>query len=564
MRSAAKTRSPEVVVFAGPTLPRGSGKGRWPELLRRMEVRPPAARGDVLAAVGHGAATIVLLDGYYYTVPSVTHKEILHALDSGVRIIGAASLGALRAAELEAFGMEGVGRVFECFRDGVLDGDDEVALLHGPAETGYLPLTVALVEVRHALGRLVEEGAVARAAAEALVAALKGTGFVERTAGRVRDLAAGLLPEAAEERLMTALEAPGVKERDARAALERAAVSADGDARGGTRSARPRGPRAPSAPQTGFLHYFKEQSIGPPLRARGGGVPLGRAWALAQALHPDVPAFVRAIRRRFLLRSAAVRAGLTAADRSVEKTAREMEHLHRRRFGAALLPPVDYLEEARIVELGRAACRELGGRAPALAGLARVLGLEDPEPEKALLALLGGQPDAIPQWWLARSFSLEPALEPALELARHAQEIRACLKRWSGGASVAMDSLVEVASELWGCESTEVFAAAAQRGLYEVPGASDGFRFVLELVAAAERLPVPINPYPGARRALMETPMRIPAIDRGANPSNGGAEDRPPAPDDSPRKSIPTPCSARRGSAPRRQPRGPGPNPADP
>lgn len=40
----------------------------------------------------------------------------------------------LRAAELHSFGMEGVGRILESYRDGILTDDDEVALVHGPAD----------------------------------------------------------------------------------------------------------------------------------------------------------------------------------------------------------------------------------------------------------------------------------------------------------------------------------------------------------------------------------------------------------------------------------------------
>ena len=58
--------------------------------------------------------------------------------------LGAGSIGALRAAELEAFGMVGEGRIFEAYRSGVLEpydtpfeDDDEVAVVHAPAELGY-------------------------------------------------------------------------------------------------------------------------------------------------------------------------------------------------------------------------------------------------------------------------------------------------------------------------------------------------------------------------------------------------------------------------------------------
>ena len=67
----------------------------------------------------------------------VWHKEILWALARGVHVFGAASMGALRAAELHAFGMVGVGRIFAAYRDGELEADDEVAVLHGPAEVGF-------------------------------------------------------------------------------------------------------------------------------------------------------------------------------------------------------------------------------------------------------------------------------------------------------------------------------------------------------------------------------------------------------------------------------------------
>lgn len=504
----------DVVVFAGPTLARDSEEEALRDLTARVDVRPPARRGDVLTAVGDGAGTMVILDGYYYTVPSVTHKEILYALDCGVRVIGAASLGALRAAELEAFGMIGVGSVFEAYRDGTLDGDDEVALLHGPAEADYLPLTVALVEVRHALERLVEEEVVSPEAAERLVAELEAVGFVERTPARVRSLADRLLCEAGAVRLLDALDRPGVKQRDAHAALELALApdnqNEEAGAAGSGKSPRHGArDRFHPTPQTGFLHHFKELSIGLPARRGDRVVPVAHAWALAQVLHPDAPDFVRSVRLRYLLYSAAERAGLDVAEERVEREASRLEERHRSRFGRSLLPPLDYVEEARIVELSRAARRELGGTVPALATLARSLRVDASEPMESLLALLSGQPDALPPWSLARPFSFDAAFEPAQELVPPAREIRACLKTWSRGASITPDSLADVAADLWGCRADDVPRAAAERGLYTAPAASDGLRYVLELVAAAERLPEPINAYPEKRAALVETPMEV-------------------------------------------------------
>lgn len=116
---------------------------------------PPAAQGDIYRMVQGGAQAIGLIDGYFEGVPAVWHKEILWALVEGVAVFGSASMGALRAAELCDFGMRGVGRIFESYLSGVLEDDDEVAVLHGPAETGYVAVSEPMVNIRATLDRAV-------------------------------------------------------------------------------------------------------------------------------------------------------------------------------------------------------------------------------------------------------------------------------------------------------------------------------------------------------------------------------------------------------------------------
>jgi len=82
------------------------------------DYRPPARRGDVLAAARDGADIICLIDGVFFQDSSVAHKEILEALQMGVRVIGASSMGALRAAEMDVYGMEGVGEIYRAYRSG--------------------------------------------------------------------------------------------------------------------------------------------------------------------------------------------------------------------------------------------------------------------------------------------------------------------------------------------------------------------------------------------------------------------------------------------------------------
>jgi hypothetical protein len=100
----------------------------------------------------------------------------------------------LRAAELADFGMVGVGRIFEMYRDGILTDDDEVALQHGPAEMGYMPLTEPMVNVRATLDAAVDRGVLSSAIAVQLVDAAKTMFYKDRTRSAVVLSAMGRVP----------------------------------------------------------------------------------------------------------------------------------------------------------------------------------------------------------------------------------------------------------------------------------------------------------------------------------------------------------------------------------
>ena len=140
-------------IFTGPTI---SPEEASAEL--RAVYLPPAADGDVYRVALHRPQAIGIIDGYFQSVPTVRHKEILWAMSCGIHVFGSASMGALRAAELLPFGMEGVGTVFELYRDGILEDDDEVAVAHGPAETGFVSASEAMVNIRQTLQKAERHG----------------------------------------------------------------------------------------------------------------------------------------------------------------------------------------------------------------------------------------------------------------------------------------------------------------------------------------------------------------------------------------------------------------------
>lgn len=142
---------------------------------------PPVAQGDVYRIVQAGARAIGIVDGYFEGVPAVWHKEILWAISQGIPVFGSASMGALRGAELCAFGMRGVGRIFEGYRDGSLEDDDDVAVLHGPAETAYVALSEPMVNIRATLEKAVAGKVIPAASGRALTALAKNLFYQERS-----------------------------------------------------------------------------------------------------------------------------------------------------------------------------------------------------------------------------------------------------------------------------------------------------------------------------------------------------------------------------------------------
>ena len=166
----------KVIAFAGPSLP-----AQERAQFRGVTWAPPAEAGDLLRLGREEPLTICLIDGYFDHRPAVRHKELLLLLSEGARIFGASSIGALRAAEMDRFGMIGVGAIYRAYAEGLLDGDDEVALVHGPEEWDWRPLSVPVVEVRDTLLRAVRARIIASAEARVLLTEARAIHYTERS-----------------------------------------------------------------------------------------------------------------------------------------------------------------------------------------------------------------------------------------------------------------------------------------------------------------------------------------------------------------------------------------------
>lgn len=144
-------------VFLGPSLPRSAAEAIHPAAI----FLDPVAMGDLFLLVHRRAVAgdrIAIIDGLFEQLPAVWHKEILFALEQRIEVHGASSMGALRAAELDGLGMIGHGRVYQAYRDGLIEDDDEVAVAHATVEQGFRSLSDAMASIRLGLNDLRNAG----------------------------------------------------------------------------------------------------------------------------------------------------------------------------------------------------------------------------------------------------------------------------------------------------------------------------------------------------------------------------------------------------------------------
>jgi hypothetical protein len=203
-----------ITVFLGPSLDKKAAE----EILPATYLLP-AKRGDLAAVVRGGSNIICLIDGVFHQESAVAHREILFALKSGVRVIGASSMGALRAAEMDTLGMEGVGEIYRMYKTGELVSDDEVALVFDPASG--LSLSEPLINIRCTLKKAEQESVITPDSHTALLNGARSLFYPQRTYSAIISAAGNTLDERTRERFLAWVEKHSCdqKREDAIAAL---------------------------------------------------------------------------------------------------------------------------------------------------------------------------------------------------------------------------------------------------------------------------------------------------------------------------------------------------------
>jgi hypothetical protein len=208
------------VVFVGPSLPPDEAAAHLPG----AEFLPPIERGDIntLMAQAQPPDRIGIIDGKFLQSFSISPKEILRAMDRRVRVYGSSSMGALRAAELDVYGMTGVGKVYSMYASGTLEDDDEVAITFD--SESLRPVCEPMVNIRVAMDAALRRKVVSKENAELFLETAKSLYFPQRTSSAALHHLKGTMPEPDRQRLADFLrspEAPDAKRDDAIALLAR-------------------------------------------------------------------------------------------------------------------------------------------------------------------------------------------------------------------------------------------------------------------------------------------------------------------------------------------------------
>jgi hypothetical protein len=164
------------VIFLGPSLSHEKARKIFD-----ADYRPPAKKGDFLRLAADPAVRLVgFVDGVFLQDYPPTPIEVYQlARKEGVLLAGAASLGALRAVELEKFGMVGIGRIFQLYKSGKVDADDEVAVTFAP-DGDYRLQSEAMIDIRYNLYLAHKKDVIGKRAKRALTKVAKDTYFPHR------------------------------------------------------------------------------------------------------------------------------------------------------------------------------------------------------------------------------------------------------------------------------------------------------------------------------------------------------------------------------------------------
>jgi hypothetical protein len=179
------------IIFLGPSLAHEKARK-----ILDAEYKPPAKKGDFLKfATQTNVLTVIgLVDGYFLQDYPPSPIEVYQLImRKNTVVIGSASLGALRAVELEKFGMIGVGKIFQLYKRGTINADDEVAVTF--TQEAQSLQSEAMIDIRFNLFMAERKGIIDKITKKTVARVAKSVYFPYRNYGDILDKTKDMHPE---------------------------------------------------------------------------------------------------------------------------------------------------------------------------------------------------------------------------------------------------------------------------------------------------------------------------------------------------------------------------------
>ena len=169
----------KVIIYTGLSLPFDEAKNIL-DSYDDIEViyKRPIKRGDIGLALKENPDIIGIIDGVFHQNSAVGHKEILEAINRGIKVYGASSMGALRASELDSLGMTGIGYCYNQYANGIIDSDDDVAVMLD--SDSLEPLSIPLISMRYVFTEAVKKNIITNDEKEELLKIAKDEYYPQR------------------------------------------------------------------------------------------------------------------------------------------------------------------------------------------------------------------------------------------------------------------------------------------------------------------------------------------------------------------------------------------------
>ncbi|MEA3333349.1 MAG: TfuA-like protein, partial [Pseudomonadota bacterium] len=302
----------KTIVFTGPSLSLQEGR----EILEDGIFLPPLRQADLITAITrHQPDVVVIVDDYSGLSEAVWHSEILEVINCGIKVYGTAAIGAVRAFEMDHCGMIGVGSVYQMFKDGVVEDDDEVLALFQKLEDGnFFRLSEPLVNLRATFIKALESGVIDQNTAQKIIAFVKKMSWCKRSLDNIFSRTANQnIPTQVSEKLLNFVktEYQDVQKEDARQTLKLVKELEKGFCRPNTSTV----PRNHDNPL--WILYERDRKI--ESEAGTGEISLHDLAAHVVFDHPDSEELNRAALNRELAAFFAGFLGLTATTEDVDR-----------------------------------------------------------------------------------------------------------------------------------------------------------------------------------------------------------------------------------------------------